>query len=81
MRSGAELTDAEVADVLREMAVARAPATLCPSEVARALAKDWRPLMGRVREVAGSMPEIVAMRGGVAVDAVAAKGPIRLGLR
>ena len=59
----------------------RAPATLCPSEVARALARDWRPLMARVRQVAASMPEIVATKGEAAVDAALARGPIRLALR
>ncbi len=55
--------------------------SLCPSEVAKALGADWRPLMPEVRAVAAGMPEIVATQGGVAVDPVTARGPIRLRLR
>ncbi len=55
--------------------------SLCPSEVARALDPDWRPLMAQVRTVAASMPEIMATQGGIEVDPVTAKGPIRLRLR
>lgn len=55
--------------------------SLCPSEVAKALAPDWRPLMPEVRQVAAGMPEIVATQGGRVVDPVTAQGPIRLRLR
>lgn len=55
--------------------------SLCPSEVAKALAADWRALMPEVREVAAGMPEIVATQGGVEVDPVTARGAIRLRLR
>ena len=55
--------------------------SLCPSEVAKALAEDWRPLMPQVRAVAAGMPEIAVTQGGVEVDPVAARGPIRLRLR
>lgn len=55
--------------------------SLCPSEVAKALAADWRALMPEVREVAAGMPEIVATQAGVEVDPVTARGPIRLRLR
>jgi hypothetical protein len=55
--------------------------SLCPSEVAKALAADWRPLMPDVRAVAAGMPEIVATQGGREVDPVTARGPIRLRLR
>jgi hypothetical protein len=55
--------------------------SLCPSEVAKALAEDWRPMMPEVRAVAAGMPEILATRGGVEVDPVTARGPIRLRLR
>jgi hypothetical protein len=55
--------------------------SLCPSEVARALAPDWRPLMAEVRSVAATMPEIVAMQNGQEVDLLTARGPIRLRLR
>jgi hypothetical protein len=55
--------------------------TLCPSEVAKALATDWRSLMPEVRAVAAAMPEIVATQAGIEVDPLAARGPIRLRLR
>ncbi|MCT4685011.1 MAG: DUF3253 domain-containing protein [Roseicyclus sp.] len=53
--------------------------SFCPSEAARALAEDWRPLMAEVRRVAAGLP-LRATQKGVAVDPVTARGPIRLGL-
>ena len=62
------------------LAHARGPeATFCPSEAARALADDWRPLMPRVRAVAATLP-LRATQKGAPVDPKAARGPIRLGL-
>ena len=55
--------------------------SLCPSEVAKALAEDWRPLMPEVRAVAAAMPEIMATQGGMEVDPVTARGPIRVRLK
>lgn len=55
--------------------------SLCPSEVAKSLATDWRPLMTEVRLVAARMPEIMATQGGVEVDPLTARGPIRFRLR
>ena len=37
--------------------------------------------MPEVRTVAASMPEIMATQGGVEVDPVTARGPLRLRLR
>ena len=57
--------------------------TICPSEVARALSDDWRSLMPDIRRVAQTLAEagdIAVTQKGLAVDAVAARGPIRLGL-
>lgn len=57
--------------------------TLCPSEVARSLASDWRPLMPLVREVAGRLARegaLVVLQQGSPVDPSEARGPIRLGL-
>lgn len=63
----------------------RAPgATICPSEVARALDVDWRPLMPAVREAAAGLVaegRIDVTQGGEVVDLTAARGPIRLRLR
>ncbi|MFO6465714.1 DUF3253 domain-containing protein [Jannaschia sp. KMU-145] len=71
-------SDATIAAEITRQTAARAPNTICPSEVARALAEDWRPLMPRVRAVAGTMPEIVATQRGDPVDPVTARGAIRL---
>lgn len=77
--------------IQREMlrlAEARSPASLCPSEVARACGSDageeaWRELMPMVREVAAELADtggIEATQGGKVVDVRTAKGPIRLRL-
>ena len=68
---------AEVRAVLTALAEARAPLTFCPSEAARRLSEDWRPLMPMVREEAKALG-LRATQGGDTVDAVTAKGPIRL---
>ena len=69
-----------VADALLErLAGLQSGTTFCPSEVARALSEDWRPLMPLVRQVAADMSEIVATQKGAPVDPVMARGPIRLG--
>lgn len=71
-------TDDDIAVALLNLAALRGPdTTFCPSEVARGLAEDWRPLMPRVREIAAGLP-LVATQRGVRVDPVRAKGPIRL---
>ena len=75
------VADDDIAATLRALTADRAPKSICPSEVARALAGDWRPLMPRVRAVAAGLPEILATQGGRAVDPVAACGPVRLGRR
>ena len=54
--------------------------TFCPSDIARDLSEDWRPLMDRVRRISAGMEDIQATQAGQPVDAVTAKGPIRLGL-
>jgi hypothetical protein len=74
-------TDHDIADTLMVLAQARGPdKSFCPSEVARRLSDDWRPLMPRVRRVAAGLP-LLATQGGRAVDPVLARGPIRLRLR
>lgn len=55
--------------------------SFCPSEAARALAPDWRPLMPAVRRVAAALPGLRATRRGQEVPADAPCGPIRLSLR
>jgi hypothetical protein len=68
--------------ILSVLATRARGATVCPSEVARALEPDdWRPLMEPVREAARRLVAKglldVTQRGRV-VDASTAKGPIRL---
>ncbi|SPJ25209.1 DUF3253 domain-containing protein [Palleronia abyssalis] len=73
--------DADIARVLMDLAQERgAGKTFCPSEAARRLAQDWRPLMPAIRRVAADMP-LSATQKGRAVDSAKVKGPIRLGLR
>ena len=55
--------------------------SVCPSEVARALADDWRPLMDDVRAEAGALADagdLRATQGDETVDARTARGPVRL---
>ena len=55
--------------------------TICPSEVARALANDWRPLMEPVRDAVRRLVAhdlVVVTQRGRAVDANTARGPIRI---
>ncbi len=80
------MKDAVIADTILSMIAARAAtATICPSEVARALATDeaaWRELMPQIRGVAAHLAArglLRVTRGGVVVDATAPGGPIRLG--
>ena len=71
--------DDRIAQVLMDLAHKRGVGkTFCPSEVARALSADWRPLMPDVRRVAAGLPLRVTQKG-ASVD-IAAKGPIRLAL-
>jgi hypothetical protein len=57
--------------------------TICPSEAARAVGgDDWRDLMPAAREAAARLAdrgEIEVTQRGERVDALAARGPIRLG--
>jgi hypothetical protein len=55
--------------------------SVCPSEVARALAGNWRPLMGPVREEAARLAgegRIAVLQRGEPVDPSSARGPVRL---
>ncbi|MEO1001221.1 MAG: DUF3253 domain-containing protein [Pseudomonadota bacterium] len=59
----------------------RRQASFCPSEVARSVSEDWRPLMPKVRRVASRLQRdgfLAATQGGAPVDAASARGPIRL---
>jgi hypothetical protein len=78
--------DQAIADTLFTLLAARAEgATVCPSDVARALAQDdaaWRAMMPEVRRVAAELAaqgRLRVTRGGEEVDAESRGGPIRLG--
>jgi hypothetical protein len=74
------VTEDRIAEVLMDLAHQRGRgATFCPSEAARALSSDWRPLMPEVRRVATALP-LRATQKGRPVDPLTARGPIRLGL-
>jgi hypothetical protein len=74
-------TDA-IRETLLRLARERGPdSTFCPSEAARALATDWRPLMPSVREEAAALLAEGALRctqRGQPADPLTARGPIRL---
>ena len=71
-----------IRETLAALAAERGPRkTFCPSEAARRLADDWRPLMPAVREAAAAMVadgRLRCTRGGRPVDPLAPGGPIRL---
>ena len=76
----------EIRAAIEALVGARAEgATVCPSEVARALAGadgPWRTLMPDVRSAAAELARegrLSVTRGGKEVDALSAGGPIRLG--
>lgn len=76
--------DGRIAAVLRDLAHRRGPGrTFCPSEAARVLAEDWRPLMPAVRRVGATLQgrgEIQTYQRRRPVDPETARGPIRFGL-
>lgn len=75
-------SDKGIAAVLTDLALRRGRGkSFCPSEAAKALSPDWRALMPDVRRVAAAHPDVMATQGGVPVDPVTARGPIRLTLR
>jgi hypothetical protein len=74
---------AAIAEEILRQAALRGPAkSICPSEVARALAPEgWRPLMGPVRDAATALARtgrIEILRKGKPVDPESFKGVIRL---
>ena len=84
MTAGSAARERIAREILARTAARGVGRTLCPSEVARALADDWRPLMPAVRAVAAELAEagrIVVTQKGRAVDPRTARGPVRLGRR
>ncbi|MBL9145153.1 MAG: DUF3253 domain-containing protein [Verrucomicrobiaceae bacterium] len=75
------ISDDTIAEALRCMASERGTSTFCPSETARALAEDWRPLMPEVRRVAAALcdaGELRCTQRGQPAYLLTARGPIRL---
>lgn len=77
--------DAVIAEAILRLCAERGVAkTICPSEVARALAADeaaWRALMPGVRRVAADLAaagRIAVTQRGLPVDPMSARGAIRL---
>lgn len=79
------VTDQQIRDAVTELLKNRQPpATICPSEAARALAPDeWRSLMPQVRAVAITMANSgvldIRQRGKTVKPDEPIRGPIRLG--
>ncbi len=80
------MSDAEIVAAIDTLLDARAPdATICPSEVARALvgaSGPWRALMPAIRQAAAGLVHegrLVITRGGEIVNVDAGGGPIRFG--
>ncbi len=72
------------AEILRLTTDRGADKSICPSEVARALAADWRPLLGPVRRTAARLAgagRIDVLRKGRRIDPADARGVIRLRIR
>ncbi|WP_424964702.1 DUF3253 domain-containing protein [Dinoroseobacter sp. S375] len=72
---------AALLDLAHQRGIAK---SFCPSEVARALSTEWRPLMAPIRRVASDLireGRLIATQKGRPVDPEQAKGPIRLALR
>lgn len=70
--------------ILARVAGLRPGTTCCPSEVARALSADWRPLMAPIRAEALRLQaegQVRVTQGGREVTGPDVKGPIRLGPR
>src|ERR1700759_540620 len=78
----ASISNAQIEACIRALLEKRAPSSICPSDVARALAPDdFRPLMPRVRSAAARLVrrgEVLVTQKGEAVDVVTARGPIRI---
>lgn len=81
-----QITPADIeGKIFSLLSARREGATICPSEVARALVTQtgpWRELMPQVRQVAQNLAQnhrLQVTRGGVPVDVNSLGGPIRLG--
>jgi hypothetical protein len=82
-----EISDAAISTQIENLLAQRQLGkSICPSEVARSLASDeaaWRALMPQVRRVADELAaqgRLVVTHRGLRVNALTAKGAIRLSL-
>lgn len=76
------MTDEQIRTAILDLALRLGRGkSFCPSEVARGLAEDWRPLMPEIRRMAATMEDIRATRHGEDVLATSPGGPIRLALK
>ena len=70
------------ATILSLLAARRDGASICPSDVARAVGdEEWRSLMPDVREAAAGLADagrLVVTQGPDVVDIRSARGPVRL---
>jgi hypothetical protein len=82
--AGPVSAEALAAEIMRQVAARGAGKSICPSEVARALAPDaWRPLLGPVRQAAAALAaegRLAILRKGRPVPPEAMRGVIRLAL-
>ena len=77
------MTDARQieAEILVQTKAHGSDKSICPSEVARSLAEEWRPLMGVVRQAAVRLAQagqIEILRKGQPIDPAETHGVIRL---
>jgi hypothetical protein len=74
--------DRELEQAIGRLLDARAPASICPSDAARAVdADDWRRLMPAARAVAGRLAAdgaVEVTQRGQVVDVGTARGPVRI---
>ncbi|MEZ5386330.1 MAG: DUF3253 domain-containing protein [Prosthecobacter sp.] len=74
--------DESIRRALMELASERgSTSTFCPSEAAKRVAKDWRPLMPRVQEVAAALMEkglLACTQRGQPAHPLKTRGAIRL---
>lgn len=77
--------DRAITDTILRLLAARAPsASICPSDVARALSSDeriWRAQMPAIRRVAAQLAtegRVKVTRGAMQVNALSKGGPIRI---
>ena len=77
--------DQAIAETILTLLASRAPsASICPSDVARALSSEervWRAQMPAIRRVAAQLAaerRVKVTRGAVEVDALSKGGPLRI---